>query len=146
MNFSFGCPPQILPPIGKSNHCVVVCRESTHPRPTVRKVETRKFSVSHRALLDDIVVRPDWLALGMAADDVDSRASSLLDLVFSLYDHCFPTRVVRFRSSDPPWIRPLKILIDDRNRAFSCRQTRLRNTSVSDPKSYAIHASLRSSS
>jgi hypothetical protein len=132
VNFSFGCPPQILPPIGKSDHCVVVCRERSRPRPAVRKVSIRKFSSSRRALLHDLIFSIDWLALVKSAGDINSCASFLFDSLFALFEYCFPLRVVRFQSSDPPWMKPsLKILIDDRDRAFCRGQTqkyfRLRN-------------------
>ena len=43
--------------------------------------------------------------------------------LYFFYDRCFPTRTVRLRSSDPPWMKPsLKVLIDDRDRAYSLGQ------------------------
>ncbi len=119
-NFSFNCSPEVLPPIGKSDHSVVLWSERPAPRPTPRKVVIRKVTPGRRALLEELIARTDWLALVQAADNVDSCASSLLNCLFSLYDFCFPFRTVRFHSNDPPWMKPsLKILIDDRDRAHS---------------------------
>jgi len=95
-NFSFNCQPKVLPPIGKSDHCVVLWCQSARPRLAVRKVLSRKFSASRKALLNELIVRTDWLALVEAADDVDSCAFSLLWSLFFMYDFCFPARSVRF--------------------------------------------------
>ena len=35
-NFSFNCQPKVLPPIGKSDHCVVLWCQSARSRHTVR--------------------------------------------------------------------------------------------------------------
>ena len=62
----------------------------------------------------------NWLDLVRSACDLDTCAHLFTSYLFALYDSCFPKRTVRFRSSDPPWIKPsLKILIDDRDRAHA---------------------------
>ena len=79
--FSFNSEPRVLPPIGKSDHCVLWC-ERPLPRPPPCKVLIRKFSASRRALLEQLIVRTDWLALVEAAENVVSCAFFLLLSLF----------------------------------------------------------------
>lgn len=56
--------------------------------------------------------------------------------LLAAFNACFPTRVVRLRSTDPPWVKPyLKILINKRDRAHMQgkfhKYVRLRNEVIS---------------
>lgn len=43
----------------------------------------------------------------------------VLILAVRFFDHCFPKRTIRIRTSDPEWMQlSLKVLIDDRDRAY----------------------------
>jgi hypothetical protein len=124
VNFPILSQPKILPPLGKSDHSVIFWCDRPHRCSSVRKVVTRKFSASRRSRFAELLIRTDWLTLVKTAKDLDSCASFFMAALFHLYNLCFPERTIRFRSIDPPWMKPsLKILVDDRDRAFTCGQT-----------------------
>ena len=90
---------------------------------TVPKVLTRRFSTSRKARFSEIIAGINWLSFVEERDDLNDCASDFQECLFDIFDSCFPTRIIRFRSTDPPWIKPsLKILLDDRDRAFSFHQ------------------------
>lgn len=73
----------------------------------------------------------DWQGLEKFSD-VSVAAEVFQDTLKSLFRIFFPVKTVRWRSSDPPWWNStLKLLLDDRDRAFSDRNwakyTRLRD-------------------
>ena len=83
-------------------------------------------------------------------DDLDASATFFQDSLTFLFNECFPLRTVRLRSSDPPWLKPsLKILVDDRDKAFHKRQWskyyRLRQEVISHTK-HLRNAFIKSSS
>lgn len=121
VNYCQKCIPEVLPPIGKSDHAVIFWKSVVHsPRSSVRKVVTRKFSAARKEVFAQLLARTDWYELVRSANDLDSCASLFTTSLFCVYDFCFPKRTVRLRSTDPPWMMPsLKILIDDRDRAYS---------------------------
>ena len=65
----------------------------------------------------------DWLTLVKSTNDINESAVIFQNSLCALYNECFLERKVRIRASDLPWVRPsLKIMIDDRDRAFHRRQ------------------------
>ena len=85
---------------------------------------TRKLSAARKNLFYQLFESVDWMNILQSTDDLDSCASLFTDAIYFFYDKCFPTRIVRLRSCDPPWLKPsLKVLIDDRDRAYSRGQT-----------------------
>ena len=126
-------PPSLLPPFGKSDHSVILWRPSQpHHPPTIIKVKTHNMSERNKVKFHNLITSVDWTALVSSQSDLEQSSSLLLDSLSHAYNDCFPQRVVRMRSDDPPWMKPaLKSLINVRDRAWHSRQygkyNRLRN-------------------
>lgn len=125
------CRPQEIAPIGNSDHCCIFWKPGVEGR-TVLKKTTRKFSQKNLVQFGDLMHSTDWLSLVEATPIGEDSAAVLHAGITRLIDLCFPKRVIRFRNSDPPWIKPsLKMKIDDRDRAYSegkrMKYLRLRN-------------------
>ena len=123
-NFSVSQKPVIYAPLGMSDHCVIFWQPVISSRPySVRKVKIRKISQSRKAKFQCMVAEYDWLALVQNCVDLNESSSIFLNCLFALFDYCFPCRTVRLRSNEPSWMRPsLKILIDDKDKAFHNKQ------------------------
>lgn len=116
--------PTIVAPIGRSDHSVVSWNPSSSPDIKINKIRVRKFTKANRARFDEIMNTTHWEALVKSEPDLDCAAQYFLDTLLAILNFCFPLRTVRLRSTDPPWFKPsLKILIDDRDRAFANGQT-----------------------
>lgn len=131
-NFATNHRPTYLPPLGRSDHCIVFWTPSRPQPPTVRKCVTRKLSASKMARFASLIYDMDWLSFVQSFNDLDEATESFQKVIASYFDICFPTRTVRLRSDDPGWMRPsLKVLINDRDRAYNLKQwakyIRLRN-------------------
>ena len=94
----------------------------------------------------------NWEHYTNSASSVDEAASVLLHLLYTLFDAHFPTRTIRKRHDDPPWMKPsLNMLIDKRDKAFSQgkkqKYLRLRKEVVKHTKvlkrRFIIHASVQ---
>ena len=138
-NINSNIDPTVHPPIGKSDHCVVSWHPSSTNEAHVTKVRVRKFSKANRARFDELVCSTDWDSLVKSKEEVECSANLFLSCLFSFFDNCFPFRTVCMRSTDPPWFKPsLRILIDDRNRAYAQGQMpkykRLREEVISHTK------------
>lgn len=120
VNFSVSHHARKFPPLGSSDHCVVFWSPSpTRKIPATKRV-IRKFSASRLFGFRSSIANIDWIALITSFNDLDDAVACLINSLVSLFDYHFPSRTVRFRSSDPEWMKgSLKILIDDRDRAFS---------------------------
>jgi hypothetical protein len=122
-NFATDKAATQLPPLGRSDHCVVLWSPSLPTRSTPVKKTVRKFSRANVSRFLHAVARVDWLAMAQSSDDVDHCASRMMNCLSTLFHQHFPKRTIRLRSDDPEWMSPsLKILIDDRDRAFSNKQ------------------------
>jgi hypothetical protein len=111
-----------LPPLGKSDHLVIVCPSTRLPSPpSIMKSKIRNIcpstlarfhiEISNSRFLNDMVLH---------VDDVSLAANRLSSYLFYLFDKHFPLRSIKLRSDDKPWIKPsLKLLINKRDRAFS---------------------------
>ena len=122
--FSNYCPDhasKLFPPFGRSDHAVIFWNPTS--RVTVTKKAVRNINPSNMADFHRCITNVDWSALVSHFPNLDDAASIFQDLLFYLFNLCFPFKNVRLRSSDPPWWNhSLKILIDARDRAFSKRQ------------------------
>ena len=115
-------PPERLSPIGRSDHCTIVWRPS-HAMSKNSKTRVRKFSQSAFYGFYEFINSVDWVGIVESENSVDNAATSFQEHLLHLLDIFFPLRTVRFRSSEPPWMLPsLKLLINDRDRAFTNRQ------------------------
>ena len=119
-NYVSTIAPKLLPPIGRSDHKCVFWKPSTLTTTTVTKHVIRKFSHSRIARFHGLVECYDWLGVMSEIPDVNVAFLTLVSILSNFFNSCFPTRTVRLRSTDPEWFQlSLKVLIDDRDRAFS---------------------------
>lgn len=107
-----------LPPMGKSDHVSILWdQEPVAKQPS--KLRIRCFSNANMSRFDCAMLTTDWLSLVQSLPSIDEAASALCCLLWALYDTHFPTKTIRKRCDDPPWMKPsLNILIDRRDRAF----------------------------
>ena len=85
---------------------------------TIKK-KVRKFSKSNFAKYATCMSTIDWLALVNSCNSVNEATTLFHTAIFHNFNTCFPERTVRVKSSDPAWMKlSLKLLIDDRDRAF----------------------------
>jgi len=151
-NFATDSKPTRCPPIGRSDHATVLWRPSPAVRLPTRKLMVRKFSRSNFSRFRCAVSSVDWLGLVKTFADLNEATAILLQCLFLLFDSSFPKRTIRMRASEPKWMKvSLKILIDDRDRAFHKHQVakyhRLREEVISHIrylKSKLISASISS--
>lgn len=124
VNFATDVKPCFFPPIGKSDHRVVFWRPQSSNAPRLpKKVKIRKFSRSSLAKFHDAISHMDWLSFVEQIPDVDQAVVDFLGSIFLIYDFFFPLRTVRIRPTEPKWMKlSLKVLIDDRDRAFHSNQ------------------------
>ena len=116
--------PNVLAPFGRSDHAVVFWTPHPVAPPTVIKKRIRNFSKNNRLSFQKTISLVNWEFLKLF-DDVDYSFSVLHDVLRFIFDLCFPFVTVRFRSNDPPWMNgELKIILDQRDRAFGKKQMR----------------------
>jgi hypothetical protein len=62
----------------------------------------------------------NWSSLIGNADTIDEKTERLLATISSAYCDAFPSKTVRIRPGDKPWMKPfLKALINQRDRAYA---------------------------
>ena len=123
VNFSCEIKAVVSPPLGSSDHSLVFWKPSLCSKPVTRKIKIRKFSTAAKVRFANLISGTDWMAALRSFKDLDACTSFLSTSLYYFFDLCFPIRTVRMRSNDPPWLKPsLKVLIDDRDRAFSKKQ------------------------
>lgn len=123
VNFARNHKASSFSPLGRSDHRVVVWTPPTTVRQLLAKRKVRKFTKANVARFCHQVSSIDWVSVVKSIDDLDASVTFFQDSLTFLFNKCFPLRTVRLRSSDPPWLKPsLKILIDDRDKAFHKRQ------------------------
>jgi hypothetical protein len=114
--------PVKLAPVGRSDHCSILWRP-VHHLPSVRKVRIRKMSKSARAGFLSAVNSVDWLSTSILQNSLNDSFLILHDTILYLLDLFFPFKTIRVRSDEPPWMTvSLKVLINDRDRAFANNQ------------------------
>ena len=83
------------------------------------KKRVRKFCNTNRMAFQRTLSLVDWSLLDNVQDP-DFAMSVFHEVLFYLYDSCFPEATVRFTSRDPPWVSvSLKILLNQRDHAFN---------------------------
>ena len=86
------------------------------------KKRVRNFCKCNKRQFDRVISLVNWNFINVF-EDPNLAASVFHDILFFIFDSCFPFITVRFRSSDPPWMTAsLKILIDKRDRAYGLSQ------------------------
>ena len=112
---------QLLPPLGRSDHFVIFCPStSVKPRPSTKKIKFRPKTPAACASFHSTLIKDDFLSDVLEQHDVNKATSMFLDSLYALFDFHFPSRTIRLRSDDKPWVRPsLKHLINKRDRAFN---------------------------
>ena len=119
VNFSMSDYAHKYPPVGCSDHCVVFWSPSPPPKQTVSKKAVRKFTHAKLFNFRATVANTDWSSIVSSFDNLDDAVFHFISYLVTLFNHIFPIRTIRIRSSDPEWMKDsLKILIDDRDRAF----------------------------
>ena len=106
-------------PLGKSDHCGLLVNSFSRCEisASFTKVKVRDYCLSNQARFLSYVVNLDWLSL-LSSASIDNCINNFNDNVFNLIESCFPIKVVRMRSDDPPWMSAsLKILFDKMDRA-----------------------------
>jgi hypothetical protein len=135
--------PVILPPIGRSDHNVILVKSISRPRPKVVVKQYRKASPAARMSFIKHVDSLDWLAITTPHSSLDDATDALLLGLRHLLDFYCPLIKIRARSSDPPWISPRILnLINQRDRAYSERKhlkyVRLKESVIQNIKSARI--------
>ncbi len=112
---------QVLSPFGSSDHATVLWTPSHPARSNIStKVKVRTFTRKNKNIFLEKICAIDWCSMVSSVSNLDEASLQFLETVSTTVEECFPSRIVRFRPTDPPWFRPsLKILIDERDRAFS---------------------------
>lgn len=123
--------PTIHPPIGRSDHSIVLLNRSSI-RTSWTKKRVRNFSRANKQRFGELISSYDWQAFVNSYAHVEQSSMALQESIKVLYESCFPYRTIRLRNTDPPWVTPqLKLLINDRDKAFNLKQwtkyTRLKN-------------------
>ena len=122
-NFACDQTPTFLPPLGRSDHVVIVWQPSSYVHAPAVKIKVRKFSRSNSAKFYAAVSSFDWLALIDDITELDEAADIFCKCLMNLFDAFFPQRTVRIRASEPKWMKvSLKVLIDERDRAYCNKQ------------------------
>lgn len=127
-------PVRIFPLIGKSDHSCVFCSHQDHVVHYVKR-SVRLMSKSRIARFNSILCDIDWLKYVSSFNNIEEAFLNFQSALKSVFDYCFPSRIVRVCPTDQPWVKPsLKILINDQDRAFyngySCKYQRLRQSVI----------------
>ena len=123
VNFAQSDKATQLPPLSNSDHCIVWWKPSETSQPSFIRRRVRNFSKSRVARFHQQVSMIDWLSLVDGISDLGDSVAIFQNSLFTIFDSCFPRRTVRLRLSDPVWSKPsLKMLIDDRDKAFHKKQ------------------------
>ena len=123
---SFYLHPTRLAALGRSDHAGFFIRSSDDSRHTSsKKVKTRDFRKKNHDIFLFLLHQVDWSVI-LDFNSLDLAISVFNDLVCHLFDLCFPVRVVRMRTNDPPWMTPfLKFLFDRMDNAFFRSHSRI---------------------
>ena len=107
--------PTALPPIGSSDHSLVLWNQ--HPTsPHVKTTRhTRLFSPCNKANKFSCMMHwYDWNGLAKSENDIEKCVALFQNCLKAVFDLCFPLRSIRVNPRYPPWITTqLKVLIND---------------------------------
>lgn len=109
----------VLSPVGRSDHNVVLWKPSHNVKSSYSKVLIRKFSKRSLGWFSQMVSSTDWLAMVQSESKLDDAASCFLSCLFHLFDVAFPLKSIRIRDSDPAWLTPqIRLLMNERDDAW----------------------------
>jgi len=115
----------LQPPIGRSDHKVILWTPDATPAVTVTKRLVRTNTKANMAAFMQTAASIDWLAVVDGHESVDDSAKIFQEVIILLLDSYFPLRVIRERSNDPIWMKPsMKILLNRRDRAYAEKKWR----------------------
>lgn len=116
------CQPQILSPIGSSDHnCILWSPKSASVKrnnKTMTRV-IRPMRASDIQRFGDWISNDDWAEV-LTDDNTQSACGTFYERVTSHMNRCFPLKKVNIHVRDKPWITPhLESLIKKRQDAFA---------------------------
>ena len=80
-----------VPPLGRSDHCVILWQPSP-PHRTCTKRKVRKLSRSNVARFMSAVVGVDWTSIVKSVAELDQATSLFLNCLHALFEHHFPAK------------------------------------------------------
>ena len=111
-------PPKISTPFGRSDHAVVTWFPRGVRVCSVKK-RVRNFCNANRYSFQRVLSLIDWSLID-SFDDPDFALLVFQNVLYFVFDSCFPRTTVRFNGYEPPWMSmSLKILMNCRDRAYS---------------------------
>lgn len=122
------CQPIRLTSPGRSDHAgfFIPTTSGSSRVPSPKKVPSRDFPQKNHTIFHRFLLQVNWNDL-LVCDSVDSSISALNDIEGFLFDLCFPSKVVRLRSTEPLWLTPLtpflKLLFNRMDYAFFHRRS-----------------------
>ena len=123
--------PQLLPPLGSSDHNIVLWATSSNhtshcSEPKVIKYTTRRFPQFSIDAFGRWASTRKWFEEAAPDATVDDLASSFTLQLARAIDRFFPPRTSKRHITDKPWITPeINNLIKDRQKAFHSNNTPL---------------------
>jgi hypothetical protein len=122
-NIRSDCQPKVFPPLGRSDHSVVMWDPNKARKPVTTKKRIRNLSKANKRKFEITMCLVNWNLIKNFGD-TQLAMNVFHSVLCFIYDACFPWITVRFRSNDPPWMNAsLKILMDKRDNAF-CKNHR----------------------
>ncbi|XP_078802203.1 uncharacterized protein LOC144991899 [Oryzias latipes] len=112
-----------LPPLGKSDHNLVLLSPSYIPVVKQKQVTVRnitKWSDGATESLQDALETTDWSVLYEShGDDLDGLTDCVSDYIKFCTENSIPSKRVRCYPNNKPWVtRELKALLNEKKRAF----------------------------
>ncbi|XP_078802582.1 uncharacterized protein LOC144991990 [Oryzias latipes] len=112
-----------LPPLGKSDHNLVLLSPSYIPVVKQKQVTVRnitKWSDGATESLQDALETTDWSVLYEShGDDLDGLTDCVSDYIKFCTENFIPSKRVRCYPNNKPWVtRELKALLNEKKRAF----------------------------
>ena len=114
--------PDCLGPIGRSDHSAIIWRPVSRVQQCV-KLRVRNFSFSNSVAFFSAINNYDWLSLVKESSSLKDSIDAFQGCISYLFELFFRPRIIRVRDREPPWMKTsLKILINDRDRAFANKE------------------------
>ena len=113
---------EVLNPLGKADHSVVICNPLPAyktPAPKSEPVLVRSSGKNQRAFFADGLIKADWRPL-YAMSTCEQQLDYLHSTITTLLDSFMPFRTTRKCPTDRPWVTvQFKDLMKQRNKAFA---------------------------
>ena len=118
----FYLQPSKLSPLGKSDHSGFFVSPSVGSQSKANnrshKVHVRDFNDKCQALFLSLLSQVNWDTV-LSNSSLNDSILNFTSFLSGLIAHCFPSRVVRMRNDDKPWMTPdLKLLFNKVDRAY----------------------------